>query len=118
MKKEKSNPKNILNMIISEAEKFSEFVRELPDNTKKISRTMDRADTALQKINEDMKGITKEIQREGSRLITGIIIAALLVSASLIRQTDEIISYVFLIIAGITLLILILSSIKDHLTRK
>jgi len=115
---QKASPDYLIKRLAAEAGRFSEFIQELPDNTKKISHTIDRADIALQAINEDMRFLTREVRREGGRLIIGIIIAALLISASLVRSTDITAAYFFVIIAGVLAAYIILSMLHDFFRRK
>jgi len=114
----KATPDYLLKRLAAEAGRFSEFVQELPDDTKKISHTIDRADIALQEINQDMRFLTKEVRREGGRLIIGIIIAALIISASFVRSTDITAAYFFVILAGLLATYIVLSMLHDFFRRK
>jgi ubiquinone biosynthesis protein len=115
---QKASPDYLIKRLAAEAERFSEFVQELPDNTKKISHTIDRADIALQDINQDMRYLTTEVRREGGRLIIGIIIAALLISASLVRATDIKAAYFFVGMAALLAAYIILSMLHDLFRKK
>jgi ubiquinone biosynthesis protein len=111
--KEKSKPSHLLRRIAKETERFAEFVNSLPDESQRMYRTVEKADVALDSINNDLQGLTREIRIEGWRIIMGLIVAALVVGASLIYNTDVWVSTVFIGIACLILAYLLFSIFRD-----
>jgi ubiquinone biosynthesis protein len=115
---EKTRPSYLVKRLSCEAERFSEFIHDMPDEAKKVCRTMDKADLALDEISSDLHGLTREMRREGGRLIFGIVIAALVISASLIYSSSPVAANFFIIVAGLLFIYILISIMKDIFSRK
>jgi ubiquinone biosynthesis protein len=111
--KDKAKPTYIFNKLLKEAERFGDFVHELPDESRRIYKTIAKADVALDDINTDIRGLTAEIRTESWRIILGMIIAALVIGASLTIQIEPFISKSLIALASIMLLYLIYAIIRD-----
>jgi ubiquinone biosynthesis protein len=118
LSKQKANPSYLLRRFARETQRFAEFVHELPDESRKVYSTIEKADVALDTINTDIRGLTNEIRVEGWRIIMGIIIAALVVGASLMYNLEKVISQAFIFLACIILLYLLFSIARDNFRNK
>ncbi|MBW2990392.1 AarF/ABC1/UbiB kinase family protein [Candidatus Woesearchaeota archaeon] len=116
--KQRTKPSYVARRLFQETERFAEFVQTLPDESKKVYKTIEKADTALEEINTDIKTLTLEIRRETWRVIMGILIAALIIGVSLTYRTDAWLSNLFLILAFIILAYLLFSILRDGFRRK
>ncbi len=116
--KDRSKPSYLLKRLARESERFAEFVGSLPDESQKMYRTVEKADVALDSINRDIQGLTREIRTEGLRIIMGLITAGLVIGASLIYKTDVTVSTVFVVMACIILAYLFFSIARDALASK
>ena len=116
--KQKKKPSYLLRRFARETQRFAEFVQALPDESKKIYRTVEKADFALDNINTDLQSLTKEIRVEAGRIIMGMIIAALLIGASLTYKSDSAISKLFILLAFAILIYLLVSIVMDNLRKR
>jgi len=116
--KKKARPSELLRRLIAEAQKFGEFLHDLPDESQKVYHAAERADSALDSINSDIRGLTTEIRTESWRIIMGIIIAALVIGASLLYSLEKFISQVFIFLACVILIYLLFSIARDNFKRK
>jgi ubiquinone biosynthesis protein len=115
---QKKRPGNILRKIASESERFREFIHGLPDQSRKVYRILNKADLALDNINSDISVLTREIRLEAWRLVMGIIVSSLIISASMTYSIEPSLSKVFVVIAGVIMLYLLFSIVRDGLKRK
>lgn len=116
--KQRTKPSYLLRRLARETERFGEFVHGLPDESKKIYRTIEKADFALDNINTDIKALTREMRVETWRVIMGMLIAALIIGASLTYKTDEWLSNTLITLAFVILIYLLYSIVRDSLLRK
>ncbi|HJX06314.1 MAG TPA: hypothetical protein VJ461_06405 [Candidatus Nanoarchaeia archaeon] len=116
--KQKKKPSYLLKRFARETQRFAEFVHTLPDESKKIYKTAEKADFALDNINSDLQGLTREIRVEAGRIILGMIVAALLIGASLTYASDSAISKLFILVAFAILIYLLLSIVADNLRKR
>lgn len=115
--KEKTKPAFLFKRIMSESTRFAEFVHELPDQSRKMFRVVDKADVALDDINHDLSSLTNAIKTESWRIVLGIIVASLIIAASATRAVDEPMSRLFVWVAGAILVYLLFSIVRDHFRR-
>jgi ubiquinone biosynthesis protein len=113
-----TRPINILRRIIGEGRRLAEFAHELPDEADKIYRAAEKADSALDSINTDIKGLTSELRAETFRIVMGMLIAALIIGASLTYSTEPILGKSFIVIAAVMLAYIIISIFKDRFRKK
>ena len=118
LSKQKTKPIYLLKRLVMEGERFAEFAHNLPDESKKVYRTIEKADIALDSINQDIKSLTTEMRMESWRVVMGIIIAALVIGASLTYKTDPTVGRLFIILACIILAYLLFSIARDNLKNK
>jgi ubiquinone biosynthesis protein len=118
LSKQKTKPMYLLRRLAQEGARFAEFTHNLPDESKKIYRTIEKADIALDTINTDIKSLTTEMRAESGRLIMGIIIAAFIIGASLTYKTDKLIGQLFVLLACIILAYLLFSIARDNFKNK
>jgi ubiquinone biosynthesis protein len=118
LSKQKTKPIYLLKRLVMEGERFAEFAHNLPDESKKVYRTIEKADIALDTINQDIKSLTTEMRAESWRIIMGIIIAALIIGASLTYKTDKLMGQLFVLLACIILVYLLFSIARDNLKNK
>jgi ubiquinone biosynthesis protein len=118
LSKQKTKPIYLLKRLVMEGERFAEFAHNLPDESKKVYKTIEKADIALDTINQDIKSLTTEMRVESWRLIMGIIIAALIIGASLTYKTDQVMGQLFIILACVILAYLLFSIARDNLKNK
>jgi len=111
--KQKKKPTYILRRLAMETERIAEFVRGLPDESQKVFRTLEKADVALDTINKDIKGLISELRVESWRIVMGIIIASLVIGASLTYKTDAWMGKGLIILACLILLYLMFSVFKE-----
>jgi len=81
----KGNTSYLMDKMISESKRLTGFVYNLPTHAKRLSGSLEKADLTLASIDSKMQGLTREIRYETFRLILGILIAALIVGASIIK---------------------------------
>ncbi|MFH0869677.1 MAG: AarF/ABC1/UbiB kinase family protein [archaeon] len=115
--KEKTKPAFIFKRLVSESARFAEFVHELPDQSRRMFRVVDKADTALDDINHDLSALTSAIKTESWRIMMGIIVASLIIAASATRAVDESMSRLFVWAAGAILIYLLFWIARDHFRR-
>jgi len=115
---QKKKPSYLAQRLARETERFAEFVQGLPDESQRVYKTIQKADIALDSINTDLRSLTKEVRVEGWRIIMGIIIAALVIGASLTYKAIQPMSIAFIIIACILVVYLLFSMIKDTFRSK
>jgi len=115
--KKKTSPSYILKRLARETGRFAEFVQSLPDESQKIYGTFAKADVALDSINQDIQGLTREIRVEGGRVIIGMIIASLLIGASLTYSTEPGLGKLFIVLAFFMLIYLLTTIIGDNLRK-
>jgi ubiquinone biosynthesis protein len=118
LSKQKTKPIYLLKRLVMEGERFAEFAHSLPDESRKVYRTIEKADIALDTINQDIKSLTSEMRMESWRVVMGIIIAALVIGASLTYKTDPKVGRLFIILACIILAYLLFSIARDNLKNK
>ena len=116
--KQKAKPSYLLRRLARETEKFSEFVQSLPDESKKVYKTIEKADIALESINTDIQELTTEVRIEGGRIVIGMIIAALIIGASLTYKSVKFASIAFIILAFLMLCYLLFTIFKDRILNK
>jgi len=116
--KDKSKPSYILKRMARETQRFAEFVHDLPDESKKIYSTMEKADTSLESINADLRALTNEMRIETFRIVLGMIIAALVIGASLMYRSGSPLSNIFIVLAFVMLAFLFFSILKDNFKKK
>ncbi len=116
--KQRTKPSYLLRRLARETEKFVGFVQGLPDESKKVYKSVEKADIALDNINIDLQVLTKEFRVEAWRVIMGMIIAALIIGASLTYRSDAWLSNVLIILAFIIIIYLLFSIFKDNLKKK
>jgi ubiquinone biosynthesis protein len=115
--KQKTKPSDFLKSISKETKRFAEFIHGLPAESKKVYRTIEKADIALDSINTDIRGLTREIRIESWRLIMALLVAAFVIGASLTYKTDSLMSKAFIVLAAIILVYLLFTVFRDSLTK-
>lgn len=113
--KQKASASELIKNFTSEAKMLAEFIHGLPGESKKIFRTAEKADLALDSINADIRSLTKEIRIESWRLIMALLVAAFVIGASLTYSTDFFMSKAFIILAAIILFYLLFTVFRDSL---
>ncbi|MBN2458919.1 AarF/ABC1/UbiB kinase family protein [Candidatus Woesearchaeota archaeon] len=116
--KKKTSPSYVLKRLARETGRFAEFVQSLPDESQKIYGTFQKADVALDSINADIQGLTRELRVEGGRIVMGMIIAALLIGASMTYSTEPGLGKLFIALAFCILVYLIASIVGGNFRRK
>jgi ubiquinone biosynthesis protein len=115
--KQKTKPSEFIKSLTSEAKMLADFVHGLPGESKKVYRTIEKADLALDSINTDIRGLTKEIRIESWRLIMALLVAAFVIGASLTYKTDSFMSKAFIVLAAIILIYLLFTVFRDNMKR-
>ncbi|MBN2052935.1 AarF/ABC1/UbiB kinase family protein [Candidatus Woesearchaeota archaeon] len=115
---EKRKPSYLAQRLARETTRFAEFVQGLPDESQKVYKTIQKADIALDSINTDLRSLTREVRVEGWRIIIGVIIAALVIGASLVYNAVQWMGVLFIIIACILVIQLLFSIVYDSVKRK
>jgi len=115
---DKTKPSFIFKRLMSESARFAEFVHELPDQSRRMFRVVDKADIALDEINHDLSALTSAIKTESWRIMLGIIVASLIIAASATRAVDESMSRLFVWVAGAILVYLLFAIVRDNLRRQ
>ncbi len=118
LEKQKTKSSYLLRRLAMETQRFAEFVHDLPDESRKVYNTVQKADVALDSINNDLRSLTTEIRLESWRIIMGIIVAALIIGASLAYNIEPFLSKTFILLAGIIVLYLLYSIVRDSFRRR
>ena len=116
--KQRTKPSYLLRRLARETERFAEFVQDLPEESKKVYKTIEKADVSLDNINQDLQTLTKEIRVETWRIIIGIMIAALIIGASLTYKSDTWLSNTLITLAFVILAYLLFTILRDNFKRK
>lgn len=115
--KQKASASEFIKSLTNEAKMLADFVHSLPGESKKIYRTIDKADLALDSINNDIRGLTREIRVESWRIVMAMLIAAFVIGASLTYNTDSFMSKAFVVLAAIILVYLLFTVFRDNLRK-
>ena len=116
--KQRTKPSYLLRRLARETNRFAEFIRDMPEESKKVYKTIEKADVSLDNINHDLQTLTAEIRVEAWRIIMGIIIAALIIGASLTYTSDAWLSKTLIIVAFVILTYLLFTILRDNFKRK
>ncbi|MBW3000840.1 hypothetical protein KY341_03090, partial [Candidatus Woesearchaeota archaeon] len=98
--------------------RFAEFIHSLPEDSKMVYKNMEKADLTLEQINKDLQGLTKELRVETFRVIMAMIIASLIIGASLTYRTDAWLSNSLIALALLLLIYVLFTIIRDGLRKR
>lgn len=115
--KQKTSASEIFKNLTSETKMLAEFVHNLPKESKKVFKTVEKADLALDDINSDIRGLTREIRTESWRLIMALLVAAFVIGASLTYSTDAFMAKAFIALAAVILIYLLSTVFRDNLRK-
>jgi len=115
--KKKSSASEVIKGFAKETKILAEFVHALPGESKKVFKTVEKADVALDSINNDIRGLTREIRTESWRLIMALLVGAFVIGASLTYNTDSFMAKAFIVLAGIILFYLLFTVFRDNLRK-
>jgi hypothetical protein len=90
----------------------------IPSQSRKFYSVLNKADFALDSINRDISGLTREIRIESWRLVLGIIVASLIISASMTYSVDQGLSKMFIFVAAMILAYLLFSIVGESFRKK
>lgn len=116
--KQKHKPSYILKRMARETKRFAEFIHSLPEDSKMVYKNMEKADLTLEQINKDLQGLTKELRVETFRVIMAMIIASLIIGASLTYRTDAWLSNSLIALALLLLIYVLFTIIRDGLRKR
>ncbi len=116
--KQKQKPAYLLRRLARESEQFARFVQELPEESQKVYRTVRKADISLENINIDLRNLNKDMRTETWRVVLGMIIAALIIGASLTYRTEPGLGKALIILAFIILAYLLYTLLRDSIKNK
>lgn len=119
--KERSSPEYVLKSAKKTLMDFKDLIVKFPVDAQKILDKMKKPQSKVIDINDkDLKEFTHEIEESSNRMVLGVILAALIVASSLLILAKTppfmwglpLYSIVGLIIAGILIIILVVSVLK------
>jgi ubiquinone biosynthesis protein len=116
--KERRKPINVFRRLVAGSERFAMFLKDIPAQSRKVYSVLDKAEVAIDTINRDLSRLTVEVRRESLRIILGVIIAAMIISASFTISIDRYLSTGFLVCAAILMGFLIISVFADLFRNK
>ncbi|MCL4497743.1 MAG: AarF/UbiB family protein [Deltaproteobacteria bacterium] len=96
----KEQVKDIKEQIISKLKNYRDFFGEFPKKAEKILKKMSEDNFSIDFIHKGLEGLMDEMEKSSKRLMRGFLIAALIISSSILMFTGGALLHYWILIAG------------------
>jgi len=121
--RQKYNPVYVFNNFIKDIFKFKKFTEELPDQTTKALKRIEKGTIKVDIEDTDVKKLSMEIDKSGNRVAYSMIIAALLIVAALTINFGKpfifnvpLMSFLSFLFGFILIIILLVSILREKIS--